>query len=607
MESNRIYEDLSGVQKRANRLRVAIEVLFLVLVFFYWKTQILDHRKYWKLAEKNRIRETIIPAPRGLVLDRKGIILVKNIGSFKTSLIRENTPDLERSYRSISQLLGLPLEELKKRVAKYRAMPPFKPLPVKEDLSLEEVTLVDARRLEMPELIIEAEPKRQYPFGSFAVHVLGYLQEISAEELRTPRYQDRRLGDLIGKTGLEAEYEPFLIGRNGRLVEVVDSQGRKQGEVEKLEPQTSPSLQLNLDFDLQKKAESLLEGREGAIIVLDPRTGCVLALASYPTFEPNKFIHRFTPEEWQAVVQDPATPLENRAIRGLYSPGSIFKLTMSLAALNLDVITERTSFFCGGEITLYGQPFSCWAAGGHGMLDLTSAIRNSCNIYFYNLGKRMRIEDIARQAQLYGFGQLTGIDLPGEKEGLVPTPEWKKAKKKAAWYPGETISVAIGQGPLLVTPLQVAAHTAFIANRGRKIVPHLLNPATAIRRDFQSPDGADFLLRTGLRRSAFDKVIKGMWESVNREGTGRAAMIEGFDICGKTGSTQTISTESAERLAQRKIEVKTHSWFTGFAPKDKPEVVVTVLVEYGGGGGATAAPLARQLFEYYRELYQNGK
>jgi penicillin-binding protein 2 len=604
MESNRIYEDLSGVQKRAQRVRVAVEVLFLVLAFFYWKTQVLDHKKYWKLSEKNRIREAVIPAPRGLITDRQGIILVKNIGSFKTSLVRENTTDLERSYGVISRLLGLPLEELKKRVAKYSAMPPFKPLPLKENLSLEEVAQVDARRLEMPELLIETEPKRQYPFGSFAVHALGYLQEISTGELRSQRHRDRRLGDLIGKMGLEAEYEPFLKGRNGRTMEVVDNLGRKQGELEKTEPQTSPSLQLNLDFDLQKEAESLLEGKEGAIVVLDPGTGDVLAMASYPTFEPNKFISRFTPEEWQTVVRDPATPLENRVIRGLYSPGSIFKLTMSLAALNLDVITEQTRFFCGGEVTFYGEQFSCWAAGGHGSLDLTSAIRESCNIYFYNLGKRIRIEDIARHAQWYGFGQLTGIDLPGEKEGLVPSPEWKKMRRKATWYPGETISVAIGQGPLLVTPLQVAAHTAFIANRGRKIVPHLLNSATPLRREFSSPEGTDFLLRTGLRRTAFDKVIKGMWESVNREGTGKAAVIEGFDVCGKTGSTQTISAKTAERLAQRKIEVKTHSWFTGFAPKDKPEVVVTVLVEYGGGGGATAAPLARQLFQLYREIFR---
>ncbi|MCJ7612218.1 MAG: penicillin-binding protein 2 [Candidatus Aminicenantes bacterium] len=607
MESNRIYEDLSGVQKRAQRVRVAVEVFFLVLAFFYWKTQVLDYKKYWKLSEKNRIREAVIPAPRGLITDRQGIILVKNIGSFKTSFVRENTTDLERSYGVISRLLGLPLEELKKRVAKYSAMPPFKPLPLKENLSLEEVAQVDARRLEMPELLIETEPKRQYPFGSFAVHVLGYLQEISTEELRSRRYRDRRLGDLIGKMGLEAEYEPFLKGRDGRTVEVVDNLGRKQGELEKTEPQTSPSLQLNLDFDLQKKAESLLEGKEGAIVVLDPRTGDVLAMASYPSFEPNKFINRFTPEEWQAVVRDPATPLENRVIRGLYSPGSIFKLTMSLAALNLDVITEQTRFLCGGEVTFYGEQFSCWAAGGHGSLDLTSAIRESCNIYFYNLGKRMRIEDIARHAQWYGFGHLTGIDLPGEKEGLVPSPEWKKTRRKATWYPGETISVAIGQGPLLVTPLQVAAHTAFIANRGRKIVPHLLNSATPFRREFSPAEGTDFLLRTGLRRTAFDKVIKGMWESVNREGTSKAAVIEGFDVCGKTGSTQTISTETAKRLAQRKKEVKTHSWFTGFAPKDKPEVVVTVLVEYGGGGGATAAPLARQLFQLYREIFGAGQ
>ncbi|MBM3297799.1 MAG: penicillin-binding protein 2 [Candidatus Aminicenantes bacterium] len=607
MSDNPIYEDLSRVRRRARGVVLGIEILFVLTLFYYWKTQILDYRTFWKLAEKNRIRESVLPAPRGLITDRKGVILVKNIGSFTTALIPENTPDPEGSLAAVSRLLDIPPQELKRRTERYGKQPAFKPLPIKENLSLEEVSRIDARQLEFPELVIVAEPKRHYPFGVHASHLLGYLQEISESELKNPRLVDRRPGDLIGKMGLEAEYETRLAGRPGRLVEVVDSRGRRQGELERSEPRTSPALKLHLDFDLQKKAEELLEGREGAVVVLDLKTGGVLAMASYPNYDPNKFINRFTPEEWRSLAFSPDFPLENRAIRGLYSPGSVFKLTMGLAALNMELIDERTTYFCSGTVVIYGEPFNCWAAGGHGAQNLTEAIRHSCNIYFYNLGKRLAIDDIARHAGLYGFGRRTGIDLPGEKEGLVPTQEWKKTARKAPWFPGETISVSIGQGPLLVTPLQVAVHTGFIARRGRKLTPRLMLSADAGEREFDSGESVDVLLRKDINRTHFDKIVKGMWESVNREGTGRGARVEGFDVCGKTGSTQTVSAQRADRLARRYKDVKTHSWFTGFAPRDDPEVAVTVLVEFGGMGGATAAPLARELFDLYRRLFSGDR
>jgi penicillin-binding protein 2 len=600
MPADPIYEDLSPVRRRAQALLLVVEILFGLILLYYWKVQILDYRLFWKLAEKNRIRETSLAPPRGLIIDRKGVILVKNIGSFTASLVPENTPDVEASLSSVSRLLDIPREELKRRLERYGNQPAFKPLPVKENLSLEEVSRIDARRLEFPELDVIAEPKRYYPFGARASHVLGYLQEISSAEFKAPEFADRRLGDLIGKMGLEAQYESHLVGSGGLLVEVVDSRGRRQGEVERREPKTSPPLPLHLDFDLQAKAEDLLAGREGAVVVLDLKTGGVLAMASYPNFDPNKFINRFTPEEWRSLALSPDFPLENRAIRGLYSPGSVFKLTMGLAALNMDVIDDRTSFFCGGTVVIYGEPFNCWTAGGHGSQNLTEAVRNSCNIFFYNLGKRLPIEDIARHAGLYGFGRPTGIDLPGEKEGLVPTPEWKKRVRRAPWFPGETISVSIGQGPLLVTPLQVTAHTGLIARRGRRLVPRLRMSAAA-ERGFDA-GGTELLLRRDVKRANFEKIIKGMWESVNRGGTGQAARVEGFDVCGKTGSTQTVSAQRDERLARRYKDIKTHSWFTGFAPRDDPQVAVTVLVEYGGGGGATAAPLARELFELFRRL-----
>ncbi len=601
MEDSQIYEELSLIRRRASWIYVAVCILFILLVLSFWKIQILDHKKYWTLSESNRTREVIIPSRRGLIKDRNDRILAKSIASFRASIIRENCKDFETSSQDIARLLDLERHILQERIKKYESFPLSYPIVVKDNLSFEDVSRIEARKVELPELILQSEPKRSYPNGHLAAHVLGYLQELSPQDFQSGLYPDRQLGDLIGRTGIEKQYDDFLEGTDGRVIEIVDSLGRRKGEIFRENPIQGSWLQLTLDFDIQQKAEKLLEGREGAVIVLDARSGEVLALASYPTFDPNKFIDRFTPEEWQTLVQSPEFPLENRAIRGLYSPGSVFKLTMALAALDSRVINERTSFYCSGSTRIYGHPFSCWFKPGHGAMNLTSGIKNSCNIYFYQLGKRLGIEAIHRYASLLNFGTRSGVDLPGEKAGLIPNTEWKKRVKKEPWYPGETISVSIGQGPLLVTPLQVAVHTALIANRGTAIRPHILK---ASQDDQLSGENIPLnSQKTGIPADTFEKVIKGMWRSVNEGGTGRGARVKGFDICGKTGSTQVVSTTREKKLAEMDQEIKTHSWFTGFGPKDDPEVVVTVLVEYGGMGGTTAAPLARQLFDLYRKKY----
>ena len=598
IEKNRFYEDLSLILRRTQQVSIAAGILFLLLLFFFWKIQILDFKKYWALSEANRIRENVISAPRGLITDRNDVILADNAASFKASIIRENCQNYVRSLKEVSRLLEIEPSDLERRIAKYESFPLFKPIVVKDNLELREVSRIESRRLEFPELVVETDPKRFYPFGSLAAHVIGYMQELSPEEMKSDLYKGRNLGDMVGQTGVEKEYESFLVGVNGKSTKVVDSLGRTREEVGKVEPTPGQNIRLTLDFDLQEKATQMLEGREGAIIVLDPRNGEVLALASYPTYDPNKFISRFTPEEWMDLINRSDHPLENRAIRGLYAPGSVFKLTIALGALRAGVITEQTTFFCGGTARFYGRLFSCWLVGGHGVLNLTEALRRSCNIYFYNAGRRMGVDRIAESAKILGFGKETGIDLPGEKEGLVPTEEWSRSVRKTHWYAGETISVSVGQGPLVVTPIQVAAHTALLANRGKKIAPRLLkSPPSAKNQDemFSLPDTSG-----EIKAEFFEKVIKGMWKCVNEGGTGHAAMVDGFDVCGKTGSTQVISKERAEKLGK---EIKTHSWFTGFAPRDHPRVVVTVLVEYGGLGGATAAPLAKELFDIYKKKY----
>jgi penicillin-binding protein 2 len=583
MDDNRIYEDMSRPLKRSRAVFVAVEALCAFVLFFYWKIQILDHGKYWAMSEANRTRDVVLPAPRAVITDRSGqVILADSIASFKASIIRENTRNLDESYERVGRLIGLDPAVVRSRIEKFRMMPLFKPIVVKDNLSLEEVARIEVRKMEFPELVIETEPKRFYPFGSLASHLIGYLQELTTDELRTT-FKDRRLGDMTGRTGVERSSESRIVGVDGKIVEIVDSLGRKRDEAERVEPRQSPKLILTLDYDLQAKAEQLLAGREGAIIVLDPRTGGILALANYPTFDPNKFINRFTPEEWTTLAANPDHPLLSRAIQGLYPPGSIFKLVMATAALSSGTIVPQTVFTCDGEVEIYGRIFHC--LGVHGPLNLYEAIRHSCNIYFYNLGRRMNIDAIADYAGRMGLGRKTGIDLPNEIEGTVPSTEWKQRTQKAPWYPGETISVAIGQGPLQVTPVQIAAMTAMIANRGTRVHPHLIAEA---------PAQTEF---TDIPASVFEDIIDGMWRSTNKEGTSRAAFIDGFDVCGKTGSVETISRETAERLG---IQRKTHSWFSGFAPRRGPEIVVTVLVEFGGRGGEASAPIAHELFSLYK-------
>ncbi len=596
-KKERIYEDLTLVLRRVRIVFYVLAGIFVLLLAYYWKIQVLDHAAYWRMSEANRLRERLLPAPRGVITDRGGqIVLADNTAGFKASILRENVKDYDKTCRDVGGLLGIAPEDLKKRIEKYASTPAFEPVVVKDNMTQDEVARIEARKLEFPEIEVGIEPKRSYPFGKSASHVLGYLQEISPEMLKEDPTGKKRLGDLAGRTGIENQYDAVLTGENGRLLEVVNSLGRSMGEMTREEPRQGRKLTLTLDFDLQRKAEELLEGKEGAVVAMDPSTGEILALASYPNYDPNKFINRFTPEEWMTLVGDPANPLENRTIRGLYSPGSIFKIVMASAALDAGYVEAGTSFYCTGSTEVYGASRSCWFKPGHGMMDLTNSIKNSCNIYYYNLGRKMGIEPIAAYARAFGLGRKTGIDIPGEKEGLVPDPEWRMKTSKTRWYKGETISVAIGQGPLLVTPLQIAALTACVANRGLPVVPRLVANGTG--------SGDEDRKARPIRPDVLETVIRGMWKSVNDEGTGRGAKVDGFDICGKTGSTQWISTERAEKLAQQGKEVKkTHSWFSGFGPMANPRIVVTVLVEFGGTGGYGAAPLAGEMFRLYREKY----
>lgn len=600
MAAERIYEDLTVVRRRAVTVFWVIAAIGLLVLAYYWKVQVLGFRKFVGMAEANRTRLRVLASPRGLIRDRNGDILADNRASFKVSLNREAMPDPATSLPAIASLLDINIDGLRARLEQYRDVPKFEPVVIEDGLSSLDIAPIESRRLEFPMLVVEAEPQRYYPFGSLAAHVLGYLQERTPEELaKAPRGRVLRAGEMVGKTGVEREYDHILRGADGQVFEIVDSLGRVQGEGGRQNPVPGQDIELELDRRLQAVAEEMLAGREGVIIALDPSSGAILAMASSPTFEPNRFITRFTMPEWLRLTQDPAAPLENRAIRGLYAPGSIFKIVMGLGGLDFGFVSPSTTVFCSGSTEIYGAVRHCWFAPGHGSMDIVEAIKNSCNIYFYQLGRRMGIDMIALAADRAGLGWATGIDLAGEKTGLVPSSEWKERALKTPWFPGETISVAIGQGQLQVTPLQVAALTAFVAERGRHVRPRLLRAAPGLAPPAQYAARPE----RGFKPAAFESVIAGMWKSVNDGGTGQGAFVAGLDICGKTGSTQVLSREAAEKLARSGREIKTHSWFTGFAPRDDPRLVVTVLVEFGGGGGATAAPLAGRLFStFFKEL-----
>jgi len=598
-EEERIYEDLVPALRKCRTVFIIFLVLVFLMISYYWKIQILGCGKYWRMAENNRTRMRPVSAPRGLITDRNGLILADNRATFKILLFRENMKDMENRLKAISHLVKLDESELRSRLERYKGVPVYESVVIKDGLSLAEAALVESRRLEFPELLVDGESQRYYPRGVLAAHVLGYLQERTLEEIKSDPERKLKIADLGGKSGIESIYDGMLTGQAGFFVEVVDSLGRSRGELARTAPVPGREIRLSLDVRLQELAEKLLLGREGAVVVLDNNNGEVLAMASSPTFDPNKFITRFTPGEWEALASDPASPMENRAERGLYAPGSIFKLVMALGGLSGGYIDERTGVYCSGSTEIYGVRFGCWFKPGHGLVRLADAIKNSCNIYFYELGRRMGIDNIAVAARRLGLGSLTGIDLPGEKNGLVPDSEWKRNVLKEPWYLGETIPVSIGQGQLQVTPLQLASLVGNIANRGRQVRPHLFLEETGIPGQGRFPQAKLPDVYQPFQPGLYEKVIDGMWRSVNEDGTGREAKIAGLDICGKTGSTQVLSRESLEKLAKLGKEVKTHSWFCGFAPRNNPRVAVAVLVERGGGGSVTAAPMARQLFDMY--------
>jgi penicillin-binding protein 2 len=583
----RIYEDLRLVQSRLAVVQALVVGLLLLLMIQFWNLQVVRARHFRDLAENNRSRLVTLAAPRGALLDRKGEVLVGNRPAFNVLLTADHVDDLDRVVRRLARTLGMGEASIRERLARRQ---PYRPVVVKADASLAEVAALEARRLELPEASVEVVPLRSYPLASAAAHALGRVGEVTERQLEVPEFEGVAPGSLVGQAGVESRYNRDLMGKDGYR-RVIVSRGLEVQEAERQAPEDGPSLTLSLDASLQAAVEKAFAGRAGSAVALDPETGEILAMTSTPAYDPNEFTMGVEPSLWASLSGDPETPLMNRVIQGVYAPGSTFKIVTATAALEEGVITPQTTFYCPGYLAVYGTVFRCASKGGHGVVDLHRAIAQSCNVFFYQVGIRLEIGRIAAWAKRMGLGAPTGVDLPYEATGLMPSPEWKLRVFKTPWYAGETVSVAIGQGQVSATPLQMARLAAIIANGGRLVQPHLVRSAGG------RPVPAEPPKPLGIRPETIELVKEGM-RAVVAGGTGWRARLSTVEVCGKTGSAQVVAKSRLERTPHEEALLP-HGWFLAFAPADHPKIALAVLVEHGGSGGESAAPVARAILAHY--------
>jgi penicillin-binding protein 2 len=499
----------------------------------------------------------------------------------------------------VSVILGISESVLQERLQRYDAVPSFRPVPIAENVSFAQMAHFAARAAEFPDLAIQAVDARRYPRGPLMAHTLGHVGEITRHQLERGAFPDAQQGDIVGQMGVEAQSDALLRGHRGTSRVIVDSVGREVRMLGKTLPEPGNELRLTLDAHLAQALQEAFGEHHGAAVALNPQTGAVLALLSFPSFDPNDFALRFSKKAWRALSENPLRPLHNRAIAGLYAPGSTFKIVNAAAALEAGAVSPRHTFSCRGGAYFYRQLFECWKLDGHGAIDMHKAMVHSCNVYFYHLGKKVGIEALAEYASRLGLASKAGLALPGERPGIVPSPSWKRKNLGEDWYDGETISVAIGQGPIAVSPLAQAVLVSAVANGGFLVAPYLVEEV------LRSPSGKRLEKRAPPRRlRALDEEVaerlrRMLWGVVNEGGTGWRARVEGLDVCGKTGTAQVVAKKRVSE-GEEDEALKTHSWFLGFAPLEHPEVALAVLVEHGGFGGETAAPIAKRFFEAYR-------
>jgi penicillin-binding protein 2 len=580
---------------------IAVIVAFSLIFSRLWYLQILQGEYFKELSENNRIRIQEIAAPRGILFDRKGIPLVDSFPSFDVSLFPQDVPDMESLLPVLKRSLSMDPGKLEARLDAAREIPRHHALKLKTDITREELAAIETRRLDLPGVVVDMVIRRNYPYKNLASHLIGYLGEISQDELEKEEFSNHKMGYLVGKYGVEQKFEFALMGENGGRQIEVNAMGQKIRVLGQVEPNPGNNLYLTLDLELQKAAEEAMAGKQGAVVAMDPRNGDILAIVSKPDFDPNLFARGITPENWRSIVENPARPLQNRATQGQYPPGSVFKIIMAVAGLEEKVITPETSFVCAGSFPFGNREYRCWKKEGHGRVTLRRAIVESCDVYFYNLGMRLGVNRIAKYASGLGLGSPTGFPLGREKPGLVPTASWKLKRFGTPWQPGENLSIAIGQGYNLATPLQIACTVSALFNGGKYYQPRIAQSIRAPHGEILKEFPPLVLRNIQISPQTIELVREALWGVVNSPGgTGGRAKVEGFNVAGKTGTSQVIRRKEG-KSDPGSPELQDHAWFACFAPAYNPEITVVVLVEHGGGGGAEAAPVARQVLEnYYR-------
>ncbi len=559
--------------------------MIALLLFGFWKLQIIDSDRYAQLAERNRVRSIPIIAPRGSMLDREGRILVDSYPSFSVLLLRDAPGQVERLLPQIADGLSMTLEELKQEIDSARAMPKFQPIIIKPEASPSDIAFIESHRGDIPVLEMLMVHRRRYPHGDMLANAVGYVGEVSAEQVDA---SDSKLkpGDTVGKAGLERMYNETLMGTDGLRRVIVNSIGKEVGRLEQQDAIPGKPIQLTIDYDLQAVADTYMADKEGAVVAMDGRTGEILAMVSRPTFDPNDFAVRIPNAEWRSLNTDPRTPLLNRAIQGQMAPGSVFKIVMATAMLESKALPADFTAFCPGHADFYGRIFHCWRPAGHGVTDLHKAIVDSCDVFFYTIGQRMGIERIHDYAVGLGLGRRTGVDLPSEETGLVPSEEWVQRVFHHKWYAGETISVSIGQGAVTVTPIQMVRMIAAVATGGELLQPHLLKNFTAKTDRFP------------LSEDTVEQVTQGMYGVINEGGTGASLKLQNIEFSGKSGTAQLMSYEAGNRMGKKGKE--TNGWFVGYAPRRNPEIVIAAVIQGSSEhGGTTAGPVVRDIVKAY--------
>ena len=597
--SNLMPDDRRGLGLRLNGLQYIIAGAFAALAIGFWVFQVAQHDKYAEMADNNHTRKLPLPAPRGVLLDRNGRVLVENQNIFNIALVREQTKNIDATLKLVAAATGVDEAQLRETVERRRREPSYRPIVLIENATREQVIAVWARRWEMPGIIYQEVPSRKYP-GTEAAHVFGYVGEVTEAQLQRSDYDGVDAGAIVGQAGFEQQYNKLLMGTEGNKTVVVNSIGRELFELGKDDPREGTAVQLTIDGDIQKAIEDgfTASGFNGAAVVLDPRNGDVLGFTSRPAFDPNSFAGGIDKATWQALNTDDLRPLQDRALQGRYSPGSTFKMAVGLAGLEEGIITPDFKVDCHGGANFYGRYFKCWKHGGHGAIDLRHAIEQSCDVYFYTVGNMLGVDKINKWATLFGLGVKSNIDLPNELVGLVPSTQWKaEHTKEKKWYAGETISVAIGQGQVSVTPVSMAVYAATLGNGGTRVTPHLLK-AKYENGGWETVPPPPPQSKVDVSPEKLQAIRDGMWMVVNAAGTGGTAKIPGHDVCGKTGSAQVISNAGRIAAAHSGKDLRDNGWFVFFAPRDNPQIAGVVFLEHGIHGG-NAARVAHHILDTF--------